>query len=293
MADVAHDDIVDDTTVVNPSADVEMAEGAAAEEENGDQTELPFAGEDNVAEAEPEPARVPFVDYLASPVVTLVVGKDPKATILTAHEALLTLSPHFKTLCDNFLDDGSVSLTITSLTLCPAEKERIPANLISTCQPRQLELYDEDIDAVGCFLEFLYTGEYFPKRVAGSRVLETDPTIPKVDETGDQLLKHARVYTLAEKFGLPTLRTLASSKIHCVNSTAKGEIAYAKYVYQYTDDTDTTIRTPVASFWASRSHTLRAEAEPEFKALCLEYPQFGYDVLSKLLRKLYRLLVSR
>lgn len=139
------------------------------------------------------------------------------------------------------------------------------------------------MDAVGCFLEFLYTGEYFPKKVVGTRTLESDPTIPKVDESGVQLLKHARVYTLAEKFGLPALRTLASSKIHCVNSTAKGEIAYAEYVYAYTSDADTTIRAPIANFWASRSHTLRAEAEPEFKALCLQYPQFGYDVLSKYL----------
>lgn len=150
-------------------------------------------------------------------------------------------------------------------------------------QPRQIELYEEDIDAVGCFLEFLYTGEYFPKKVPGSRVLETDPSIPKVDESGEQLLKHARVYTLADKYGLPNLRTLASSKIHCVNSTAKGEIAYAQYVYAYTDDTDTTIRAPIANFWASRSHTLRSEAEPEFKELCLKYPQFGYDVLTRVL----------
>lgn len=138
------------------------------------------------------------------------------------------------------------------------------------------------MDAVGCFLEYLYTGDYFPKKVPGQRTLETDPSIPKVDESGDQLLKHARVYTLAEKFQVPNLRTLASSKIHCVNSTAKGEIAYARYVYAYTSEADSTVRAPVANFWANRSHTLRAEAEPEFKALCLEYPQFGYDVLSKL-----------
>ena len=114
-------------------------------------------------------------------------------------------------------------------------------------------------------------------------MLEEDPTAPKVDDTGDQLLKHARVYTLAEKFGVPGLRSLASSKIHCVNSTAKGEIAYARYVYQYTTNEDKTIRAPVASFWAARSHTLRSEAEAEFKALCLEYPQFGYDILSRFL----------
>lgn len=80
------------------------------------------------------------------------------------------------------------------------------------------------------------------------------------------------------------LRTLASSKIHCVNSTAKGEITYARYVYQYTRKDDTAVRAPVANFWATRSHTLRAEAEEEFRGLCLEFPQFGYDVLSKLSR---------
>ena len=152
---------------------------------------------------------------------------------------------------------------------------------ISRQQPRQIELPGEDMDAVGCFLEFLYTGEYFPRKVAGQRVLEPDPSLPAVDDTGDQLLKHARVYTLAEKFGVERLQTLASSKIHCVNSTAKGEIAYARYVYAYTGADDKAVRAPIASFWATRSHTLRAEAEDEFKSLCLEYPQFGYDVLSR------------
>jgi hypothetical protein len=94
------------------------------------------------------------------------------------------------------------------------------------------------------------------------------------------LLKHARVYTLAETLGLPALKSLALSKIHCVNSTAKGEIAYARYVYGHTHKDDHTIRAPVVIFWATRSHTLRAEAEEEFRSMCLEYPQFGYDVLS-------------
>jgi hypothetical protein len=104
-----------------------------------------------------------------------------------------------------------------------------------------------------------------------------------VDESGDQLLKHARVYTLAENLQLPALKALASSKIHCVNSTAKGEIAYARYVYAHTQKDDTAIRAPVANFWATRSHTLRSEAEDEFRSMCLEFPQFGYDVLSKFL----------
>lgn len=236
----------------NPGADVEMAEGEEAEgtaPRNGD-GDLPFA------EGGDQDQRIQFISYLTSPVVTLVVGAGDTETILTAHQGLLTQSPFFSDACAAFTDDGS---------------------------PRQVDLVSEELDAVGCFLEFLYTGDYFPKKLPGQRMLEQDPTIPAVDETGEQLLKHARVYTLAEKFGMEKLRSLASSKIHCVNSTAKGEITYARYIYQYTSKDDTTVRAPVANFWATRSHTLRAEAEEEFRNLCLEFPQFGYDVLTRVL----------
>lgn len=75
-------------------------------------------------------------------------------------------------------------------------------------QDRRIELPGEDLDAVGCFLEYLYNGEYFPRRIGDVRDggLELDPSVPFPDDTGDQLLKHARVYTLAEKFMLPVSR---------------------------------------------------------------------------------------
>ena len=56
----------------------------------------------------------------------------------------------------------------------------------------------EDLDAVGCFLQFLYTGEYTPRAIG--EVLESDIGI--TDDNGDQLLKHAKVYTLADKLGV-------------------------------------------------------------------------------------------
>ncbi|KAI0181206.1 hypothetical protein GGR52DRAFT_523252 [Hypoxylon sp. FL1284] len=232
----------------NPGTDVVMAEGGKAARNGGG--ELPFP------EVEESEQRVQFISYLTSPVVALVVGQGEAETVLTAHQALLIQSSFFADACAAFEVDGS---------------------------PRQIDLQSEDLDAVGCFLEYLYTGDYFPKKVPGQRTLEQDPSIPPVDETGDQLLKHARVYTLAEKFGVEKLRSLASSKIHCVDSTAKGEITYARYIYQYTSKEDTTVRAPVANFWATRSHTLRAEAEEEFRMLCLEFPQFGYDVLTRVL----------
>ena len=79
------------------------------------------------------------------------------------------------------------------------------------------------------------------------------------------------------------LKELAHSKIHRVNSTARGEIAYARYVYGNTAADDTKIRKPVAAFWAHRSHVLRHSAEREFREMCLEFPQFGFDVLSLVL----------
>ncbi|RYO87737.1 hypothetical protein DL766_004993 [Monosporascus sp. MC13-8B] len=249
MAEEFNETVPVEEQAANPGGDVEMAEGEPAAG-NGTSAELPFA---EGGEADPRPT---FVSYLTSPVVTLIVGSGENETILTAHQGLLTQSPFFAEACAAFTNDGS---------------------------PRQIELTNDETDAVGCFLEFLYTGDYFPKKLPGQRTLEPDPSLPEVDETGEQLLKHARVYTLAEKFGVDKLKNLASSKIHCVNSTAKGEITYARYVYQYTRADDTTVRAPVANFWATRSHTLRAEAEEEFRGLCLEFPQFGYDVLTRVL----------
>lgn len=104
-----------------------------------------------------------------------------------------------------------------------------------------------------------------------------------VDDSGEQLLKHARVYTLAEKLGIPDLKSLAHSKIHKIKSSAHGEIVYARYVYTHTPPGDTTIRRPVAAFWATRSHVLRHKAKDEFTKLCLEVPEFSFDVLSLVL----------
>lgn len=236
------------------AGDIDMEGG----EENP--VEVDDDGEDIVAptqeDEEVKPAIVNpqtrFLEYLRSPMVQLNIGNGPDAQIISAHRAILTQSPHFSELLVDGVDYA--------------------------------DLPDEDLDAMGCFLQYQYTGEYFPRRLANQPDgLEHDPTVPAIDNTGDQLLKHARVYTLAEKLGLPDLQSLAHSKIHRINSSAVGEIAYARYVYSHSSLEDTTIRKPVAAFWATRSHVLRHEAEAEFKAMCLEFPQFGFDVLSLVL----------
>ncbi|KAM0482450.1 hypothetical protein ACHAPX_002968 [Trichoderma viride] len=259
--DKAHDE------VPSTQGDVEMEETdnpvqivEASNPEEGGERAPPVAMnvEDVDAEADPvnEEERKSFASHLKSPVVTLVVGKEEPA-VLKAHQEFLVRSPYFEDICKTFAEDESV--------------------------PRSIDLPDEDIDAVGCFLEFLYTEEYFPRKLPGQRSLEHDPSVPAVDDSGIQLLKHARIYTLAQKWGVAALQTLSSSKIYCINSTVKGEIEYARYIYAHTAVDDTTIRAPVANFWATRSHTLRSEAEDEFKSLCLEFPQFGFDILTRVL----------
>jgi hypothetical protein len=138
---------------------------------------------------------------------------------------------------------------------------------------------------MGSVIEYLYTGEYFPKKTSSARdaPLEKDARQPQPDDDGLGLLVHARIYTLAERLGLPELRSLAHSKIHRTASTARGELAYARYVYKESNPDDATIRKPVAAFWATRSFSLRHDAEPEFRAMCLEFPQFSYDVLQLVL----------
>lgn len=149
-------------------------------------------------------------------------------------------------------------------------------------QARRIELPNDDLAACASVLEYLYKTDYFPT-LSGATSMEYDPTAPSPDEQGVALLRHARVYTLAQRFGLPALAALAHKKIHLTQSTAKGEIAYARFVYKETSPDDEKIRKPVAQFWATRSHVLRHEAEQEFKQMCLEYPQFGFDVLSLVL----------
>ena len=256
-------------------ADVEDVEPVL--EEGTEDVEMEGGGDEAAARAltelEPEvTTRVTFLDYLKSPMVQIAVGSGALATTLAAHEAILIKSPWFK----------EQVATLSGKVRCST---RISYGALLTLHQRNIDLPEDDLDAVGSVLEYLYNGEYFPKRLSSNKdsALEHDPTVPSPDNEGVALLRHARVYTLAEKFGLPALKSLAHAKIHRTNSTARGEIAYARYVYKETGPEDTTIRKPVAAFWATRSHVLRHEAEAEFRSMCLEFPQFGFDVLSLVL----------
>ncbi|KAL8949173.1 MAG: hypothetical protein Q9222_004705, partial [Ikaeria aurantiellina] len=164
-------------------ADPEVRLGAGGPPAEGDvemqagDDEVMEVGETNTGEGataieDEKPAqRITFVDYLKSPMIELLIGNGASQTLLTAHKALLTKSPFFST-------------------------------KLSTPDSKHIELLDDDLEAMSCFLEYLYTGEYFPHKLPSGN-LESDPTQPKIDDTGSQLLKHAKVYTLAEKLEMP------------------------------------------------------------------------------------------
>lgn len=252
IADSGEGDVEMGTAEEEHGVEEDTQEGNGEGEGDGDGDETVEPNGDSSAAPTRNPQTI-FLEYLKSPIVQLLVGAGDEETTLTAHKAILEQSPFFREKLSGRNDEDL-----------------------------SVDLHDEYLDAVVCFLQYQYTGEYFPRRLAND-TLESDPSVPAVDNTGEQLLKHARVYTLAGKLGLPALKTLAHSKIHLINSTAVGEIAYARFVYSNTPPDDVIIRKPVAAFWATRSHVLRHEAEQEFKAMCLEYPQFGFDVLSLVL----------
>ncbi|KAI9373138.1 hypothetical protein BJX61DRAFT_399711 [Aspergillus egyptiacus] len=240
----------DAPTGTQTPVDTEMTPAPSAGNEAGEQTQDVALPDAQPAEAESQPAEEPqppklhFLDFLTSPIVELVIGSDETKTTLTAHQSLLLESPLLSEKVRAF-GDG----------------------------PRRIELPDDDVEALGYFLQYQYTRDY---STSASRTQEAD-------DSGEQLLKHARVYTLAGKLGIPALKSLAHSKIHRINSTSRGELAYARYVYDNTAPDDVTIRKPVSNFWGMRSHILRHEAEEDFKKLCLDVPQFCYDVLSVVL----------
>lgn len=200
------------------------------------------------------PTRTTFLDYLRSPIIELVVGAGDHTNTLNAHQGLLVQSPFFARAVEQFSGNAH----------------------------RRVDLTGDDMAATASVIEYLYKGDYFPA-LTGNTNLEYDTSVPQPDTEGVGLLRHARVYTLAQKFELPALSAMAHRKIHLTQSTAKGEIAYARFVYKETSVDDENIRKPVATFWATRSHVLRHEAEQEFKRMCLEFPQFGFDVLSLVL----------
>ncbi|KAL4889117.1 hypothetical protein BDV59DRAFT_122119 [Aspergillus ambiguus] len=240
-----------------PEPDTNAIQNADAVDEDPSLQDITLP--DVAPESDPKPAEDPaptrrkpgfhFLEFLTSPIVEIVVGQGDCKTTLTAHQDLLMESPFLAALVEKFKDSGE----------------------------RRIEVPDENVEAFGYFLQYQYTRDY------STNMCSSEQDVGEIDDSGEHLLKHARVYTLAEKLGIPSLKNLAHSKIHRINSSSQGELTYARYVYTHTPPDDETIRKPVAKFWARSSHFLRHEAEEEFRKLCVEVPDFCFDVLSLVL----------
>ena len=96
--------LTNELRAVEMRADELIFEIEAAAPEEGDENGLPFQ-DDAMEDA---PARTTFLDYLKSPVITLLVGQGDEQALLTAHQALLVTSPWFAEACESFSDEISV-----------------------------------------------------------------------------------------------------------------------------------------------------------------------------------------
>lgn len=70
------------------------------------------------------PSRITYIQYLKSPMITLLVGHGEDQALLTAHEALLTQSPWFAETCAKFSNEVAVGACPLSSTLGTNEPHR-------------------------------------------------------------------------------------------------------------------------------------------------------------------------
>ncbi|KAG0156546.1 hypothetical protein PDIDSM_3727 [Penicillium digitatum] len=238
------------TATANHNSEVEMGGTQGTSQPDPEPAQEDSILPDVQAELEAAPTKkisgFNFLDFLTSPIVEIIVGKGDDETVMTAHQSLLMEAPLLAEFVTKFEAAG----------------------------PRRIGLPEEDVDAFSCFLQFQYTRDY--------TVVQTEtPGEIADDKSGDELLRHARVYTLAEKLGLPRSSALPMPRF------ISAELSYARYVYTHTPAADTIIRKPVATYWANQSHVLRQEVGDDFKRLCIEVPEFSFDVLTIILdRKL-------
>lgn len=168
----------------------------------------------------------------ARPIVTMVVGWEKR--YFAAHEDVLSQSPWFHAaLQEDFLLDSR--------------------------NAKQLYLPDEEPEILSCVLEFLYTGDYYPRLLRGRRKhswkLEnaqdlrgtggrgsSEPTIFHFG-LGAEVLRDTVVYCAAEKYGLERLKSLSLRKQGLQSGIAIDVILRsARYAYDHTPDTEYRLR---------------------------------------------------
>lgn len=165
---------------------------------------------------------------MISPIITLVVGPDLR--LFAAYEHALLKSPYFaKRLRDQFYETSS----------------------------KRLKLPDVLPEVFACVLEYLYTGDYWPRLCKSKRhhswELEdaqnsdgrgrVPSTLHHPGVDGNYLLTDTVVYCAAEKLGLEELKRLALIK-QGLRFCALDDVLIrsARYAYANTLETDSRIR---------------------------------------------------
>ncbi|KAI4240152.1 MAG: hypothetical protein L6R40_005285 [Gallowayella cf. fulva] len=171
----------------------------------------------------------PVGSTLTSPIITLVVGREPR--IFAAHEDVLSLSPFFTAALKGQFYESSA---------------------------KRVALPDEDPQVFSCVLEYLYKGDYYPrlvfnKRHASFQLEDQDPSnlggrgcvesTVDIPGAGGALLKDTVVYCAAERYGLDELKRLALRKQGLQSGIAVDVILRsARFAYENTPDSDSKLR---------------------------------------------------
>ncbi|KAL8674169.1 MAG: hypothetical protein Q9168_001420 [Polycauliona sp. 1 TL-2023] len=172
----------------------------------------------------------PVAKSLTSPIITLVVGREPR--IFAAHEDVLSLSPFFTAALKGQFYESSA---------------------------KRVALPDEDPQIFSCILEYLYKGDYYPRLLFNKRRASFEledaqdlqnlggrgsvESIVDIPGAGGALLKDTVVYCAAERYGLDELKRLALRKQGLQSGiTVDVILRSARYAYENTPDSDSKLR---------------------------------------------------
>ena len=144
-----------------------------------------------------------------------------------------------------------------------------------------IELPEDDPDAVGSMVSYLYSEEYFPRiiRIHGARALEAPP----LGQHHSRSI-HIHVHVLSEKYDIPGLRDLAFRKIFLIDASDLDFLEFLREVYTVTQPTSKLrYANRMEEYWALGLHErikeMRATYPQELNRFLSDCPEFARDLV--------------
>jgi len=144
-----------------------------------------------------------------------------------------------------------------------------------------IELPEDDPDAVGAMVSFLYSEEYFPRivRTHGARGLEALPAGQHHSRS-----VHIHVHALAERYAITGLRDLAFRKIFLIDASELDFLFFLQEVYTVTPPTSKLrYANRMEEYWVLGLHErlkeMRAQYPQELNHFLTTYPEFTQDLI--------------